>query len=135
MAALVVTATEMRRYLRDRTAMFFVVVLSVLIIVILGVTVTGEDRIRVAVVDADHSALAARLVTALRSSSALKVDQLADADEARTGVRRGEDAVALVIEAGYCGPEATTVIDLTSGSPALVRAGRGDLSPFGLERE
>ena len=38
----------------------------------------------------------------------------------------------LVIEAGYCGPEATTVIDLTSGAPELVRAGRGPLEPFGL---
>ena len=40
--------------------------------------------------------------------------------------------VELVIEAGYCGPEATTVIDLTSGAPELVRAGRGPLEPFGL---
>ena len=40
--------------------------------------------------------------------------------------------VDLVIEAGYCGPEATTVIDLTSGSPELLRAGRGPLEPFGL---
>lgn len=43
--------------------------------------------------------------------------------------------VDLVIEAGFCGPEATTVIDLTSGSPILMRAGRGSLDPFGLEEE
>lgn len=41
--------------------------------------------------------------------------------------------VELVIEAGACGPEATTVIDLTSGSPELVRQGLGPLAPFGLE--
>ncbi len=41
--------------------------------------------------------------------------------------------VDLVIEAGYCGPEATTVIDLSGGAPELVRAGRGDLTPFGLD--
>ncbi|MEI2422172.1 Sua5/YciO/YrdC/YwlC family protein, partial [Arthrospira platensis SPKY2] len=41
----------------------------------------------------------------------------------------------LVIEAGFCGPEATSVIDLTSGAPELVRAGRGDLSPFGLSAD
>jgi len=40
--------------------------------------------------------------------------------------------VELVIEAGYCGPEATTVIDLSGGAPELVRAGRGALEPFGL---
>lgn len=43
--------------------------------------------------------------------------------------------VELVIEAGFCGPEATTVIDLTSGSPVLLRSGRGSLEPFGLEAE
>ncbi|HRP75625.1 MAG TPA: L-threonylcarbamoyladenylate synthase [Rhodocyclaceae bacterium] len=43
--------------------------------------------------------------------------------------------VDLVIEAGFCGPEATSVIDLTSGAPVLVRAGRGDLAPFGLDSE
>jgi tRNA threonylcarbamoyl adenosine modification protein (Sua5/YciO/YrdC/YwlC family) len=57
---------------------------------------------------------------------------LTDPEEIRG---RLEKQVDLVVEAGYCGPEATTVIDLTSGSPVLVRAGRGDLSPFGLERE
>ncbi len=41
----------------------------------------------------------------------------------------------LVIEAGFCGPEATTVIDLTSGAPVLVRAGKGDLAPFGLDED
>jgi tRNA threonylcarbamoyl adenosine modification protein (Sua5/YciO/YrdC/YwlC family) len=55
---------------------------------------------------------------------------LTDADEIR---HRLEHSLDLVIEAGGCGPEATTVIDLTAGSPELVRAGRGSLAPFGLE--
>lgn len=54
---------------------------------------------------------------------------LTDAELIRERLGRQVD---LVIEAGFCGPEATTVIDLTSGSPVLVRAGRGDLAPFGL---
>jgi tRNA threonylcarbamoyl adenosine modification protein (Sua5/YciO/YrdC/YwlC family) len=57
---------------------------------------------------------------------------LTDPEEIRD---RLEKQVDLVIEAGFCGPEATTVIDLTSGAPALVRAGRGDLAPFGLESD
>ena len=57
---------------------------------------------------------------------------LTDAEEIRSML---EKQVDLVIEAGFCGPEATTVIDLTSGSPTLVRAGRGDLAPFGLEAD
>lgn len=55
---------------------------------------------------------------------------LTDPDEIRDRLKKQVD---LVIEAGFCGPEATTVIDLTSGAPVLVRAGRGDLAPFGLE--
>ncbi|MDT3670282.1 MAG: L-threonylcarbamoyladenylate synthase [Aromatoleum sp.] len=55
---------------------------------------------------------------------------LTDAENIRERIGKQVD---LVIEAGFCGPEATTVIDLTSGTPTLVRAGRGDLAPFGLE--
>ncbi|MCK9986944.1 MAG: hypothetical protein AzoDbin1_03416 [Azoarcus sp.] len=57
---------------------------------------------------------------------------LTDPEEIRD---RLEKQVELVIEAGYCGPEATTVIDLTSGAPVLIRAGRGDLAPFGFEAD
>ena len=57
---------------------------------------------------------------------------LCDPEEIRDRLGKQVD---LVIEAGYCGPEATSVIDLTSGSPQLVRAGRGDLAPFGLEAD
>lgn len=52
-----------------------------------------------------------------------------DPEEIRT---RLEHQVDLVIEAGSCGPEATTVIDLTGNEPSLVRAGKGSLLPFGL---
>ncbi|MCL2657738.1 MAG: L-threonylcarbamoyladenylate synthase [Betaproteobacteria bacterium] len=44
-----------------------------------------------------------------------------------------EKQVDLVIEAGPCGPEATTVIDLTGGTPEVIRHGLGALAPLGLE--
>lgn len=46
---------------------------------------------------------------------------------------RLEDLIELILDAGHCGTEPTTVIDLTGSSPELVRAGRGSLAPFGLE--
>lgn len=55
---------------------------------------------------------------------------LTDPDEIRE--RLGKQ-LELIIEAGFCGPEATTVIDLTSGAPELVRAGKGDLKALGLD--
>lgn len=46
---------------------------------------------------------------------------------------RLDGQLELILDGGHCGIEPTTVIDLTGGTPALVRAGRGSLSPFGLE--
>lgn len=43
-----------------------------------------------------------------------------------------EKRVDLVIDSGPCGTEMTTVINLSGGQPELVRAGKGDLAPFGL---
>lgn len=81
------------------------------------------------------SALLTELDEPLLSSTLLLPGEdlpLTDAEDIRD---RLEKQVDLVIEAGFCGPEATTVIDLTTGAPVLVRAGRGDLGPFGLEAE
>ena len=43
-----------------------------------------------------------------------------------------ESRVDLVIEGGAVGLEPTTVIDLTGAAPQLLRAGRGDVTPFGV---
>jgi tRNA threonylcarbamoyl adenosine modification protein (Sua5/YciO/YrdC/YwlC family) len=83
----------------------------------------------------DHpvvSALLAELGEPILSSTLLLPDEafpLTDPEEIRD---RMEKEVDLVIEAGPCRGEATTVIDLTSGTPVLVREGRGSLAPFGL---
>jgi len=52
-----------------------------------------------------------------------------DGEEIR---RRLEGVLDLVLDGGACGIEPSTVIDLTGVAPTLVRAGRGDLAPFGL---
>ncbi len=46
---------------------------------------------------------------------------------------RLEHLLDLVLDGGACGVEPSTVIDLTGAAPQLIRAGRGDLAPFGLE--
>lgn len=56
-------------------------------------------------------------------------DILNDAD----GIReRLEKQIDLIIDGGACAMEPTTVIDLTSAEPVLVRQGRGDPAIFGL---
>ena len=46
---------------------------------------------------------------------------------------RLEDQIELILDAGHCGTEPTSIIDLTGASPELVRAGRGSLALFGLD--
>jgi tRNA threonylcarbamoyl adenosine modification protein (Sua5/YciO/YrdC/YwlC family) len=45
--------------------------------------------------------------------------------EARIG-----HAVDLILDAGNCGIEPSTIVDLSGDSPVLLRAGKGDPSPF-----
>jgi tRNA threonylcarbamoyl adenosine modification protein (Sua5/YciO/YrdC/YwlC family) len=41
-----------------------------------------------------------------------------------------EHEVDLVIDGGYCGMEATSVIDMADDVPLVLRAGKGDIAPF-----
>ena len=41
-----------------------------------------------------------------------------------------EHEVDLVIDGGYCGMEATTVVDMAEETPLVLRAGKGDVAPF-----
>lgn len=45
---------------------------------------------------------------------------------------RLDHAVDLILDAGSCGVEMTTVVDLTSEAPAVVRLGKGSPAPFGI---
>jgi len=47
---------------------------------------------------------------------------------------RLEHQLDLVIDAGFCGIEPSTVIDLTADTPRVLREGKGSLAPFAVER-
>lgn len=59
-----------------------------------------------------------------------EVVALSDAQEIR---ERLEHHVDLVVDAGPCGVEPSTVIDLTGEVPTVLRKGRGPLAPFELQ--
>ncbi len=40
--------------------------------------------------------------------------------------------IELILDGGYCGTEATTVVDLTDSVPRIMRFGRGDPTPFAV---
>ncbi|MBV9361685.1 MAG: threonylcarbamoyl-AMP synthase [Betaproteobacteria bacterium] len=57
-------------------------------------------------------------------------EPLADAEAIRA---RLEHELHLVIDAGSCGTEPSTVIDLTAETPLVLRKGKGSLAPFAVE--
>ena len=56
---------------------------------------------------------------------------LNDGEEIRERLERAVDAV---LDAGSCGIETTTVVDLTGDAPVITRDGKGDPSLFAAER-
>jgi tRNA threonylcarbamoyl adenosine modification protein (Sua5/YciO/YrdC/YwlC family) len=56
---------------------------------------------------------------------------LSEGAEIRAHLERQLD---LIIDAGSCGLEPSTVIDLTEATPRVLREGKGSLAPFAVER-
>ncbi|MFF4550086.1 ABC transporter permease [Streptomyces sp. NPDC001406] len=98
MTALAVTRATLARVLRDRTALFFMVLLPVAIIVVIGVTVSGFDEFRIGLVPASQAGPVARELTAdIQDAPGLRTHIYDTATDARTALRRAElDAVVLV---------------------------------------
>ena len=84
----------------------------------------------------DHAgtlALLEELNEPLLSMTLMLPDDDAPLSEAWEIRARLERQVDLVIDAGACDVQPTTVIDLTGDTPELVRRGKGDPARFGLE--
>ncbi len=95
MTALSVAGASLRRMVRDRTALFFVVLLPVLVIAIIGTVVQNPGGFRIGVLTGQGSALATDLVDDLAAAG--PIHTMADEQSARTALRRGEiDAVVLI---------------------------------------
>ena len=78
-------------------------------------------------------ALLTELGEPLLSSTLLLPDTEAPLEEADEIVERLEKLIDIVLDAGRCAGEMTTVINLSNGSPQIVRLGKGPLAPLGLD--
>jgi tRNA threonylcarbamoyl adenosine modification protein (Sua5/YciO/YrdC/YwlC family) len=78
-------------------------------------------------------ALLAELGEPLLSTTALLPGDPAPLDGGARIRERLEHDVDLILDAGSCGTEPTTVIDLTGGEPVILRAGKGSLAMIGSE--
>jgi tRNA threonylcarbamoyl adenosine modification protein (Sua5/YciO/YrdC/YwlC family) len=91
----------------------------------IGVRVPGHPVAHALLAELDAPMLSATLLLPQDAAP------LSDAQEIRG---RLEHEVDLVIDAGSCGTEPSTVIDLTSDPPRVLREGKGSLAPFAAER-
>jgi tRNA threonylcarbamoyl adenosine modification protein (Sua5/YciO/YrdC/YwlC family) len=78
-------------------------------------------------------ALLAELGEPLLSTTAQLPGDEAPLDGGEQIRERLEHDVDLVLDAGSCGTQPTTIIDLTGGEPVVVRRGRGSLAPLSVE--
>ncbi|MCD7442313.1 ABC transporter permease [Streptomyces lincolnensis] len=115
MTAFAVTRASLTRVLRDRTALFFMVLLPVAIIVVIGVTVSGFDRFRVGLVPGARTGpVAQELASELRAAPGLRTTTFTTAEDAHTALRRAELDAVVVLPSGLDA-------DLRAGRPVTVR--------------
>lgn len=92
----------LRRLLRDRTALFFMIVLPVLVIVIIGVTFGSAGGLEIGVLDqSSGSTASAKLVDALDASDGTTVTAFDSLDELRGAVRRQAITAGVVLPAQF----------------------------------
>jgi tRNA threonylcarbamoyl adenosine modification protein (Sua5/YciO/YrdC/YwlC family) len=91
----------------------------------IGVRVPGHPVAHALLAELDQPMLSATL------SLPGTATPLSDPHDIREKLERELD---LVIDGGSCGIEPSTVIDLTEETPRVLRAGKGSLAPFAVER-
>lgn len=82
------TAVVLRQLLRDRTALIFIVALPVAIMIIIGTTFGGQQRLDLGVVAPEGSAVTERLLAALADGEGVRVHRYRDLESMRKAVRR-----------------------------------------------
>lgn len=93
-------AVVVRAVLRDRTALIFVVVLPVLVIVIIGITFGSGDEVDIGVVRADDDRVARDIEATLGRGDGVELRRYDTVDELRGAVRRHTVGAGLVLPAG-----------------------------------
>ncbi len=102
MKALAIARVNMVRTLRDRMSLFFILVLPMILIVVLGMTYGGMGVARVGVVDQDGGPLAVDLSTAMAHRSVkLELRSFDTPAALRDAVERGFVELGIVIHPGY----------------------------------
>jgi ABC-2 type transport system permease protein len=100
--ALAIAWANLLRTTRDRLGLFFVIVLPMILIIVLGITYGGFNSARIGLVDQDGGALAADLVDGIAVEGVeISVRHYDTTEQLRDAVRRGFVEVGLVIPDSY----------------------------------
>ena len=103
--------------MRDRIALFFLIVLPVLVIIIIGSFTSGVGKFRVGVVELDHAPLAVAIANDVRHAKAFEARDYVSVEAGKTALRRAE---------------ISTLVEIPAGTDARLRAGKPvDIQVFG----
>jgi linearmycin/streptolysin S transport system permease protein len=98
--ALVIAGSNLRRILRDRANIFFLFILPMMIILLIGAAFGGESA-RLGTVSTGSGLLGEQLVEGLDRQPNLEVDRFGNEPDLRHAVERGRVQAGLVVPADY----------------------------------
>jgi len=101
MKMIAIAGADTRRLLRWRANVFFLFVLPMLIILLLGAAFGGGATSRLGIVQQDHGPLARRFVAALRARPSTTLVHYAQASDLRHAVSAGTVDAGIVVPANY----------------------------------
>jgi ABC-2 type transport system permease protein len=103
MKILAIVRTNLVRTLRDRTALFFSVLLPLILILVLGLTYGAGSSVRVGIADLDGGPLGRDLVQAIAGSPgvAVEIRTYGSLEDLREATSRGIVSSGVAIPAGY----------------------------------
>lgn len=100
MRALAIARASGRRVLRDRVALFFLIILPIVVIVVVGAVAQGFNTFRVGVVDLDGTQASRQLVAELSHASGLAVIAYPSVGSLEKAVARSEMNTGVVVPRG-----------------------------------
>ncbi len=131
MKVLAIAASSLRRLLRDRMALFYMLGLPVMIILLVGSATAqfDDDTTSIGIVNQSTAGLGAQLERALDRERAIELESFDDRTDLAKAVRRGVVMAGVVVPADYdavlrSGRAARVelLIDQTQGSPVAARS-------------
>jgi ABC-2 type transport system permease protein len=103
MSVFAILGVGLQRIARDRTALFFMIVLPIAVILIIGATVRGFSTFRIGVVDEGAGQAGRQVTAALARSSDLQVRTYPSVSAAAKAVARSEISTAVILPSSMDG--------------------------------